>query len=235
MNPMRCCTVLVSATVLASCTGLRPAPLPQGPPQVQNPAPEPAPEENAASPENPASAENPASSAEPAEAKPPPRDGASAQAPPCVSPENKSKPKEVKSKPKPVPNEAVTKARSAAAGTPPAAGPAHVGAMPVPVMSILGKRVRGPKGEDLGRVVDVLADAGGQVRVAIIDFGGFLGVGDRRIAVDWPLLRFTAGGDNPTVVLNVGRDKLKAAPEYKDSLRPQTLMGPAAATNNKPQ
>jgi len=31
------------------------------------------------------------------------------------------------------------------------------------------------------------------VRVAIIDFRRLLGVGDRKIAVDWPLLRF-----NPT-------------------------------------
>ncbi len=237
MKRMRRCTVLVLAAVLSSCTHLRSAPPPQGPPPVQNLPPEPAPGENAAPPEHPSSAENPASPAEPSEANPPSPDGGMPEAPPCVPAESKSKPKVVKSKPKPAPNDAVPATRSApaAAGNAPAGGSAQVGLMPMPVMSILGKRVRGPQGEDLGRVVDVLADAGGQVRVAIIDFGGFLGVGDRRIAVDWPLLHFNAGGDNPAVVLNVGRDKLKAAPEYKDALHPQTLMEPAAAAHDKPQ
>ncbi len=110
--------------------------------------------------------------------------------------------------------------------------------MTASVMSILGKPVKGPKGEDLGRVVDVLADASGRVRIAIIDFGGFLGVGDRRIAVDWPLLRFNPDGGDPSVLLSVGLERLKAAPEYKGSPHPETLMEPEAsgappAANNR--
>ena len=42
----------------------------------------------------------------------------------------------------------------------------------------------------MGRIVDVLVDRSGQVRAAIIDFGGFLGVGSRKIAVDWNALHF---------------------------------------------
>jgi len=89
--------------------------------------------------------------------------------------------------------------------------------------------VQSPKGEDLGRVVDVLADSGGRVRVAIIDFGGFLGVGDRKIAVDWPLLRFNPDRSDPSLLLSLSREKLKAAPEYKDDPRPKTLMVPEPA------
>jgi hypothetical protein len=74
-----------------------------------------------------------------------------------------------------------------------------------------------------------LADSGGRVRVAIIDFGGFLGVGDRKIAVDWPLLRFNPDRSDPSLLLSVTREKLKAAPEYKDNPRPQTLMVPEPA------
>lgn len=107
---------------------------------------------------------------------------------------------------------------------------AKVAAMNVPVMSILGRRVQGPTGEDMGRVVDVLADDSGRVRVAIIDFGGFLGVGARRIAVDWPLLRFIPNGHDPALLLSLSVEKLRAAPEYKDNPRPQILEEPAAAT-----
>jgi hypothetical protein len=106
---------------------------------------------------------------------------------------------------------------------------ADVGQIGSSLMSILGKDVHGPKGENLGRVVDVLADANGAVRVAVIDFGGFLGVGTRRIAVDWPLLRFDPAAGDKAVILNVSREKLQSAPEYKDSNRPRVLMPPPDA------
>jgi hypothetical protein len=100
-----------------------------------------------------------------------------------------------------------------------------------PLTAILGKNVYSPRGEDLGRVVDLLADPEGRVRVAIIDFGGFLGVGTRRIAVDWPLLHFSPSDKQKPLVLTVTREKLQSAPEYKDSTSPRVLMPPAAASD----
>jgi PRC-barrel domain len=108
---------------------------------------------------------------------------------------------------------------------------AQVGQLGTSFTSILGKNVTGPKGENLGRVVDILADAEGRVRVAIIDFGGFLGVGTRRIAVDWPLLRFDPNAGDKSVILNVTREKLQSAPEYKDSTSPRVLVPPPAAAS----
>src|SRR5262249_3295088 len=58
------------------------------------------------------------------------------------------------------------------------------------VQGILGREVRGGANENMGRIVDVIVDRSGQVRAAIIDFGGFLGVGSRKIAVAWNALRF---------------------------------------------
>ena len=104
---------------------------------------------------------------------------------------------------------------------------AEVGRIDAPLTSILGKNVYGPKGEDLGRVVDLLSDPEGRVRVAIIDFGGFLGVGTRRIAVDWPLLHFNPADKDKPLTLTVPRDKLQSAPEYKDAASPRVLMAPA--------
>ncbi len=100
--------------------------------------------------------------------------------------------------------------------------------------SILGKKVQSSKGDDLGRVVDVLADATGRVRVAIIDFGGFLGVGTRRIAVDWPLLRFSPSSeDKSALTLGLSREQLQSAPEYKDAEHPRVLLpAPTAAANS---
>jgi hypothetical protein len=109
---------------------------------------------------------------------------------------------------------------------------AQVGQIGAALTSILGKNVQGPKGEALGRVVDVLADANGRVRVAIIDFGGFLGVGTRRIAVDWPLLRFNPKPSDKSLILSVTREKLQSAPEYKDSRSPRVLVPPPAASQD---
>ena len=81
--------------------------------------------------------------------------------------------------------------------------------------SVLGKKVKGPNGEDLGLIVDVLVDPGGQPRAAVIDFGGFLGVGSRKVAIDWKALSFTGLGRAGTVVLGLDRARIDAAPEYK--------------------
>jgi hypothetical protein len=103
-----------------------------------------------------------------------------------------------------------------------------------PVQPALGRKVEGEKGEDLGRVVDVLADDGGRVRAAVIEFGGFLGVGNRRIAVDWSLLHFHPGDESKAITLSVSVKTLQSVPEYKSSAHPpQALMvpePPAAAT-----
>lgn len=80
---------------------------------------------------------------------------------------------------------------------------------------ILGKDVLSATGESMGRVVDVLFDEKGEARAAVIDFGGFLGMGTRKIAISWSALRFDLGSKKNIIVLDLGRDQLKAAPEYK--------------------
>ena len=55
---------------------------------------------------------------------------------------------------------------------------------------ILGKEVLSAKGEDMGRIVDVLFDEKGEPHAAVIDFGGFLGMGTRKIAISWSALAF---------------------------------------------
>lgn len=80
---------------------------------------------------------------------------------------------------------------------------------------MLGKKVIGPHGENLGLVVDVLVDADGKPHAAVIDFGGFLGVGSRKIAIDWKALDFNSLSRAGTVELGLDRAQIAAAPEYK--------------------
>ena len=80
---------------------------------------------------------------------------------------------------------------------------------------ILGKEVLSAKGEDMGRIVDVLFDEKGEPHAAVIDFGGFLGMGTRKIAISWSALRFDLGEKKNVIALDLGREQLKVAPEYK--------------------
>jgi hypothetical protein len=84
--------------------------------------------------------------------------------------------------------------------------------------AILGAPVAGPDGKDLGRIIDVLVDGTGQPRAAVIDFGGFLGMGARHIAVSWTNLHFTpTAPDKMTITLDLSADQIKAAPAYTDT------------------
>ncbi len=93
------------------------------------------------------------------------------------------------------------------------------------VQGILGSEVRSAADEDMGRIVDVLVDGAGEARAAIIDFGGFLGVGSRKIAVDWKALHFVpAASKKYRILLELTRDQVKPAPEYKEN-QPIIVLG----------
>ena len=95
--------------------------------------------------------------------------------------------------------------------------------------SILGREVVSATNEDMGRLVDVIVDRGGEPRGAVIDFGGFLGVGSRKIVVDWGALRFwTVTDKSATVGLDLTHDQVKAAPEYKED-QPIIILGAAGS------
>lgn len=82
------------------------------------------------------------------------------------------------------------------------------------VHGILGEKVYGPDGRELGRLIDVLVDANGVPQAAVIDFGGFLGVGNRKIAVAWKNLHFQPMATH-VIICDLSPDEIKGAPEYK--------------------
>lgn len=86
---------------------------------------------------------------------------------------------------------------------------------PGAVIRLLGRDVTGPGGQVVAQIVNVLVDAAGRPQAAILDYGGFLGVGKRRIAVSWRALRFAPGEKTGTVSLLLGPEQLKAIPEFK--------------------
>jgi hypothetical protein len=102
------------------------------------------------------------------------------------------------------------------------------------VQGILGRDVHSLTDEDMGRIVDILVDGEGRTWAAIIDFGGFLGVGSRKIAVEWKALHFVPTVDKRFgVVLELTRDQVKAAPEYKEG-KPTIVLGASGSLQSLP-
>lgn len=91
------------------------------------------------------------------------------------------------------------------------------------VESLLGKEVKSSTGEQLGRIVDVLVGREGDLKAAVIDFGGFLGVGTRKVAVAWTTLKFA----DRVPVLNMTADELRVTPEYRAG-EPIVIVGTPA-------
>lgn len=53
------------------------------------------------------------------------------------------------------------------------------------VRKMIGKKVKGPKGENVGEVDNIIFGPDGKIRQLIVSTGGFLGIGDKNLAVKW--------------------------------------------------
>jgi sporulation protein YlmC with PRC-barrel domain len=53
------------------------------------------------------------------------------------------------------------------------------------VKKLVGKKVKGPKGENVGEVDNIVFGPDGKVRQLIVSTGGFLGFGEKNLAVKW--------------------------------------------------
>ena len=81
--------------------------------------------------------------------------------------------------------------------------------------SVLGIQVLTRTEEAMGRIIDLLADRDSKVVAAVIEFGGFLGIGTRKIAVEWSALRIEA---DSVAILDVTREHLRASGKLSERL-----------------
>jgi sporulation protein YlmC with PRC-barrel domain len=78
-----------------------------------------------------------------------------------------------------------------------------------------GTAVYNPAGEKLGSIDNLMIDKlSGQVLYAVMEFGGFLGIGSDRYPIPWDLLKYDTNKGGYIVPLD--KDKLKNAPKYRD-------------------
>jgi sporulation protein YlmC with PRC-barrel domain len=83
-----------------------------------------------------------------------------------------------------------------------------------------GTKVYNTMGDKLGSIDDLMIDkVSGQVRYAVLEFGGFLGMGTDRYPLPWNMLKYDTTKEGYVVPLD--KDRLEDAPRYASEQRPE--------------
>jgi len=74
---------------------------------------------------------------------------------------------------------------------------------------LIGSSVQNTQGNDLGTISDVSLDNEGNIRFAVLKYGGFMGIGEKLIPIPVNAISFK---DEKLAVVNISEEKLKTAP-----------------------
>jgi sporulation protein YlmC with PRC-barrel domain len=93
-----------------------------------------------------------------------------------------------------------------------------------------------PSDSKIGEIMDVLIDKGGKVTALIVGVGGFLGMGEKDVAVPFDAVKATTKDNNKWyLVMNSSKDALKSAKGFKYDRNAMTWMPEdAPATTGSP-
>lgn len=82
---------------------------------------------------------------------------------------------------------------------------------------LTGMAIENRADEKLGDIKDLVLDpSNGRVSYVVLSCGGFLGLGDRLVAVPWSALEARQVEDETELTLDITKDRLKLAPEFVD-------------------
>jgi hypothetical protein len=104
--------------------------------------------------------------------------------------------------------------------------------------NLMGESVVGTNNETIGDIEDVLIDRNGTVRAVVVGVGGFLGMGEKSVAIPFNALtinRNSDGDDVERITVSLSKDQLKQAPEFKylpDADRTASRATAGAATGS---
>lgn len=89
--------------------------------------------------------------------------------------------------------------------------------------SILGDKVHNEKGENIGKIEDIMINiTTGKIEYVVIAFGGFLTIGEKYFAIPFRLLQVDAA--NKAFIFNQPREMLEKAPGFDMNHWPETNL-----------
>lgn len=81
--------------------------------------------------------------------------------------------------------------------------------------NLIGADVKTTGDEEVGAVHDLIIDQDGQVVAIVVGVGGFLGMGEKNVAISWDQVTKTGTADAPELRIDQTRDALRSAPEFE--------------------
>lgn len=80
----------------------------------------------------------------------------------------------------------------------------------------LGSAVQNTSGETVGDINDLVFDRSGHIRTVVLGVGGFLGIGEKVVAVPFSALTFNADKDGARIIVAaLNKASLEVAPAFK--------------------
>ena len=81
------------------------------------------------------------------------------------------------------------------------------------ISKLIGTQVKNDKGERIGKIEEMVLSPDGKVTIAIVEVGGFLGLGDHRIAI--PVQQFSSLQPGSVVLPGASKTALRKLPEFQ--------------------
>lgn len=80
---------------------------------------------------------------------------------------------------------------------------------------LVGTGVQNAAGERIGEINEIIVGNDGRVHAVVLGIGGFLGIGEREVAVNYSALNMTRDASgNPVITVNATRETLQGAPRW---------------------
>lgn len=100
---------------------------------------------------------------------------------------------------------------------------------------LIGSKVMNAANENVGDINEVILSGDGKVAAVVIGVGGFLGLGEREVAMDYNALKFAKDSNGRDVVtINATKDQLKEAPAWTWPTTGTTTTTPSNAPAKTP-
>lgn len=84
--------------------------------------------------------------------------------------------------------------------------------------SLIGAEVRTGKEESVGPLTDLIIDESGQIVAVVVGVGGFLGIGEKDVAIGWDDVSIKIVSGTPKLRIEASRENLLSAPEFEADL-----------------
>jgi sporulation protein YlmC with PRC-barrel domain len=93
------------------------------------------------------------------------------------------------------------------------------GATVISANDFIGKRVYSRAGDDIGEVNDLIMTGNGGVQAVVLGVGGFLGIGEKDVAISMASIDMTKDGSAVRLVVDGTKEQFNAAPAYDRTTR----------------